>query len=207
LKETPDCTGVIMSTKFYDDIALDFHKTRRALWPGVVRFLKGLVSGSRILDVGCGNGKYLSVRAEDCEVHGCDSCRELVKIARENHPEACVVYGDGLEKLPYASESFDAVISIAVVHHLETKDDRRRFVKEMMRVLKPGGKMLISVWAQEARKKSWIDIGGGDFMVPGADKCMRFYHLFSREEALGLIYDGNGVVEFEANNWYVSYIK
>ena len=196
-----------MVADFYDEIALDFHRTRRALWPGVVKFLKGLGSGSRILDVGCGNGKYLSLRAVDCEVHGCDKCKELVEIAGANHPGASVVYGDGLEGLPYADESFDAVMSIAVVHHLETVDDRMKFIREMMRVLKPGGVMFVSVWALEARKDSWVDAGGGDFMVPWADKCMRFYHLFSKEEAIGLVDDDGGTVEFEANNWYVSYKK
>jgi len=197
-----------MVADFYDEIALDFHRTRRALWPGVVKFLKGLGSGSRILDVGCGNGKYLSLRAADCEVHGCDRCKALVEIAGANHPGACVVYGDGLEGLPYADESFDAVMSIAVVHHLETVDDRMKFIREMMRVLKPGGMMLVSVWALEARKDSWVDAGGGDFMVPWADKCMRMYHLFSKEEAIGLVDDDDdGTIEFEANNWYVSYKK
>lgn len=190
-----------MVATFYDEIAHEFHKTRRALWPGVTRFLEGLAKGSRILDIGCGNGKYLTVRAEDCEVHGCDRCEELVKIAQENHPKAYVKVGNGLA-LPYEDESFDAVMSIAVVHHLESLEDRQKFIHEMRRVLKLGGKMLITVWAESARKGSWQDIGGGSFMVPWADKCMRYYHLFSKEEASELVTEGD--VAFEADNWYVT---
>lgn len=56
--------------------------------------------------------------------------------------------------LPYRDESVDAVINIAVIHHLATQERRKRAIAEMMRVLRPNGRCLIYVWAKEQRKDS-----------------------------------------------------
>jgi len=56
--------------------------------------------------------------------------------------------------LPYKDNSVDAVISIAVIHHLSTQERRRRAISEMIRVLRPTGKCLIYVWAKEQYKDS-----------------------------------------------------
>jgi len=56
--------------------------------------------------------------------------------------------------LPYRDNSMDAVISIAVIHHLSTQERRRRAISEIVRVLRPKGKCLIYVWAMEQRKDS-----------------------------------------------------
>ena len=52
----------------------------------------------------------------------------------------------------FSSSTFDVAISIAVIHHLSTKERRINAVKEIVRIVKPGGLVLISVWAQEQNK-------------------------------------------------------
>ena len=58
-------------------------------------------------------------------------------------------------QLPYASQRFDAVLSIAVLHHITTPARRIRMLKELLRILRPAGKALVTVWAtdQEDMKK------------------------------------------------------
>lgn len=56
--------------------------------------------------------------------------------------------------LPYRDSSLDAVICIAVIHHLSTHERRKQAIFELARVLKPGGKCLIYVWAKEQEKDS-----------------------------------------------------
>lgn len=189
------------TTAFYDEIADSFHKTRHALWPGVVKFMASIPKGSHILDVGCGNGKYLDVRSHDCMVHACDKSPCLVRIAKENHKHANIIQADGLS-LPYPDSSFDAIISIAVVHHLG-ETDRKKFMKELQRVLKPDGSLLVTVWAISAVKHQWIPLDTKhDYLVPWQNKLNRYYHVFSEEEARGLVDHAN--VHFERDNWYVT---
>lgn len=189
----------------YDQIADHFSDTRYKPWPGVVSFLQTIPPQSHILDVGCGNGKYLSVRT-DCHMYGCDPCEKLVSLAQEKNPGAEVLVANGLS-LPYDTASMDAVISIAVLHHL-TVADRGRFLSEVRRVLKPGGSLLLTVWTTEAVKPSWkpLDVPG-DYLVPWIRKdgevFDRFYHLFTKEEAKELL-PGAEVLE-ECKNWYVAW--
>ena len=191
----------------YDEIAEVFSKTRRALWPGVRKFLDSIPPNSKILDLGCGNGKYLSYRAKDCTMYGCDTCIPLIRIAREKHPKALIIHADGTS-LPYSDNFFDAVMSIAVIHHLPLKAQRTSFVEEMLRVVRPGGKLLITVWATEAQKPTWTPMGDNDYIVPwnGKESHDRFYHLYTKEEAQ-TIFPHNHTIEWECNNWYITATK
>lgn len=56
--------------------------------------------------------------------------------------------------LPYRDDSVDVAISIAVIHHLSTRERRQRAISEMVRVLRPRGRCLIYVWAMDQRKDS-----------------------------------------------------
>ena len=80
--------------------------------------------------------------------------------------KADIAVADGM-CLPYASNRFDAVLSIAVLHHITTPSRRIHMLTELLRVLRPGGKALVTVWAthQEDMRKlaKWqpIDRPGG----------------------------------------------
>ncbi|MGV8162356.1 MAG: class I SAM-dependent methyltransferase [Candidatus Nanoarchaeia archaeon] len=90
----------------------------------------------KLLDVGCGDG-YDLVRFQKlgAKVYGIDASKELVKIAKEHLPKEHIQLGL-MEKLPYANEFFDAVISKYV---LQTSTNVPLVLKEMDRVLKVGG--------------------------------------------------------------------
>lgn len=77
---------------------------------------------------------------------GSDSCEKLVEIAHERRHEVAVC--DNL-KLPYKDGCFDAVISIGVIHHFASTKRRIKALQELGRILRPGGKMLVYVWAME----------------------------------------------------------
>ena len=98
---------------------------------------------------GCGNGKYLSVNPRSFAL-GSDICPELVAIAGRRGHEVAVC--DCLH-LPYRSNLFDGVICIAMVHHLSTEERRLAALKELTRVVKPGGRILVYVWAMEQQRK------------------------------------------------------
>lgn len=137
----------------YDAIAPHFSSTRYAKWPKVATFLNSLPSGSLVLDAGCGNGKYLGLNS-GCFFIGCDISAPLINICADRGHE--VVVADAVN-LPYRSGYGDAAISIAVLHHLSTGSRRKKAIDELVRVVKKGGLVLITVWAVEQEDRSLVD--------------------------------------------------
>ncbi|NWI88572.1 ALKB8 protein, partial [Pitta sordida] len=82
---------------------------------------------------------------------GCDRSKNLVDICGEKHFQAFVC--DALS-VPIRSGSCDACISIAVIHHFSTAERRLATIRELARLLRPGGMALIYVWAMEQEYKN-----------------------------------------------------
>jgi ubiquinone/menaquinone biosynthesis C-methylase UbiE len=100
--------------------------------------------GQRVLDLGCGTGTLtvmLKQSAPQAEIVGLDGDRDVLSIAESKAAQAGLQiqwdYGMAY-RLPYEDQSFDAVLSSLVVHHL-TRSDKVRAFREVRRVLKPGG--------------------------------------------------------------------
>ncbi len=98
------------------------------------------LEGACILDVGCGLGLYVrAFRQYSGDVHGVDVDAERVAVASETLPNIRVA---SATNLPYDDGTFDLVFSNEVLEHL---DDDRAGVREMCRVLKPGGHLVAFV--------------------------------------------------------------
>ncbi|NWI25911.1 ALKB8 protein, partial [Sula dactylatra] len=82
---------------------------------------------------------------------GCDRSKNLVDICGEKNFQAFVC--DALS-VPIRSGSCDACISIAVIHHFSTAERRLATIRELARLLRPGGTALIYVWAMEQEYKN-----------------------------------------------------
>jgi len=138
--------------EFYEKYGTDFSKSRFRIWPHVKMFLQSLPAGAKVLDIGCGNGKNMDVR-RDLSMIGLEQSSVLCKICAVKG--LSVVQGDA-RSLPFSNNSFDAVIMIAVIHHL-APEDQLRALFEIQRVLVPHGKAMITCWAVEqpptARRK------------------------------------------------------
>jgi len=179
----------------YAKIASEFDATRKTLWPGFKEFQKYIGEGRRVLDVGCGNGRLsLLVENKKAEYIGTDNNPEFLKIAKKNFPEREFVLGDMLS-LPFDKESFDVVFCVAAFHHLPDTDTRQKALSEMARVMKPGGRIIITSWLFFHGKyvRYWMKniflkfagkshLGFGDAMIPWGGGPLRYYHLFSRRE-------------------------
>jgi len=111
----------------------------------------GLRPGQRVLEVGSGPGHIASALAETgVEVTGIDFCAAMVEVARARYPELAFQEANA-EDLPFEDESFDAVVSSFVVHHLARPADAFR---EVRRVLKPGGRFAFAVFAAPEAQSS-----------------------------------------------------
>lgn len=138
--------------EFYEKYGTDFSKSRFRIWPQVRDFVKALPTGAKVLDIGCGNGKNMGIR-KDIHMTGLEQSSTLCEICAKKGLE--VVQGDA-RSLPFPNNSFDAVIMIAVLHHLPPIEQRTALF-EIKRVLKSGGVAMITCWAVEqppsARRK------------------------------------------------------
>jgi ubiquinone/menaquinone biosynthesis C-methylase UbiE len=129
----------------YNKIANHFDKTRHSLWGIPNEFINGIKSGSICLDLGCGNGKYLGVR-DDIIFYALDNSENLLEIVNKKYPHIKTSLSD-VTATPYKSNEFDAIISVAVIHHLATESRRIQMIREIERILKIGGTCLITSWA------------------------------------------------------------
>jgi alkylated DNA repair protein alkB homolog 8 len=139
--------------KVYNAIGSHFSETRHSPWPRVQEFIESLPNGAILLDVGCGNGKYLNINENVTKI-GCDRSEKLLSVCNER---GYSTFQCDCLTVPLRDQTVDACISIAVIHHLSTRERRLRALSEMGRILTTGGRALIYVWAknQEAdRKKS-----------------------------------------------------
>lgn len=106
--------------------------------------LAGDVSGRRVLDAGCGSGPLAAaLRERGAVVTGFDVSTAMVDLARERlGDDADLHVADLAAPLPFADAAFDDVVASLVLHYLE---DWSGPLAELRRVLKPGGRLIVSV--------------------------------------------------------------
>lgn len=176
---------------FYNLIADEFDKTRIRLWSCVKTYLDIFASNAIILDIGCGNGKYMKYR-NDLIIKGVDISIELVKICNKKGLD--VIHGT-MTDLQFANNSFDGLLVVASYHHLNNDEDRKKTLDEMYRVLKIGGLCFIEVWAKEQPKKSnknTIEFKNNNNIVKWTsvktnEIYYRYYNIYTNEELVNEI--------------------
>ncbi len=112
-----------------------------ARWARAAAWLAEGVPGGRVLDLGCAFGHGTRLLARRYQVVGCEPSAAFVRRAAAAVPEAAFVRAEG-EALPFADATFDAMALLDVLEH--TCDDRA-VVAEVRRVLRPGGRVVVSV--------------------------------------------------------------
>lgn len=106
-------------------------------------------SGLRVLDAGCGSAGNARFLARYGEVQGCDVSPLALRYGARNLPGR-LLCGSVLQ-LPYADESFDLVTSFDVLYHACVPSEAAA-LRETLRVLRPGGRLLIRLPAFEILK-------------------------------------------------------
>lgn len=188
----------------FDEIAPQFNVTRYKPWPESKRFISTFPKDSYFLDLGCGNGRNsVHLAKEGMRVVVCDFSRVLLEIAQNKFEwnqvlDRTQIFQGDISSLPIKNDAFDAVLYIATIHHLPLSEERLASLMEVKRILKPGGRVLVSAWAQEQdkfREELKIPVSEGleygDIFLPwkmsDGRELQRFYHLFSKEEFEDLI--------------------
>lgn len=136
--------------KVWDILADGWYNFRQKPFPPLVEKIALSWKKGKILDVGCGNCRNLVPFAQlgfDC--YGIDFSKNMIGKSKEfcekNRIRVRLRLAQA-EKLPFSSSSFDYCLSVASLHHVGSSEYRKRSILEMCRILKNGGKALVTVW-------------------------------------------------------------
>jgi ubiquinone/menaquinone biosynthesis C-methylase UbiE len=130
----------------------------------LIRRLAGEVAGCAVLDVGCGDGSLTRAfrRSGAARIAGCDADPRMVARAgmEARRAGAEIAYAVArAEQLPFRDDSFDLVTMITVLAFVPEPE---RALREIARVLKPGGRLVVgdlgkwSLWAASRRVRGWF---------------------------------------------------
>jgi SAM-dependent methyltransferase len=111
----------------------------------------GALQGTRLLDIGCGSGYAAAMAAaRGATVIGIDITPELIELARERVPDAEFITGT-MDDLPFGDGSFDAAVGFNAFQFAE---DPETAVREAVRVVRPGGLIAATTFAEPERNES-----------------------------------------------------
>ena len=184
----------------WNAIAHSFDSTRRKTWKECIDFIDSLPKTSIVADIGSGNGRHLTPCAKRCKkVIGLDISDELLKIVQskvvENGLNNVELVHSDVVNIPLKEKSVDAVLFVATLHNIPQRYRRIKSLNEINRILKPGGKAIISVWSrwQDKFRQHFIkkcltnpnraELGDIDvYWKQHGLNIARFYHLYSKRE-------------------------
>jgi tRNA (uracil-5-)-methyltransferase TRM9 len=200
---------IALNHQFYQTFGEDFSATRGRLQPGVRRVLDGLDGTERILDLGCGNGnlvRELVARRHRGSYLGVDFSLPLLQAAESNSKSFSAEFKrsditSADWDVDLSGSSLDIVYAFAVLHHIPGTELRLRLLQKTHRLLRPGGRLVLSNWQflnsdrLRARIQDWEKAGLSPAQVDEDDYLLdwraggsglRYVHYFS-EAALSAL--------------------
>jgi len=169
--------------KVWDSVALSWKTFRTTPIKEAEDFLKN--KKGNVLDLGCGSGRNFINSGNNLKWHGIDFSEEMLNYAKQYAEKINLdveLKQSNAEKIPYPNNFFDAVICIAVIHCIPSKQKRGKTLKEIYRILKPKSQALITVWDKDqqdfknSEKEKLIDWKKDNKVFK------RYYYLYEKEE-------------------------
>lgn len=161
--------------------------------PTADRFLRwlGVEDGRQWLDVGCGTGALSTAivnQVSPSSLAGIDASAAFIEVARQQLPKGADLRVGDAQSLPFASDSFDCVVSGIALNFVP---DPQLAVREMRRVAHPGGTVGLYLWdysdGMEMIRVFWDVAVALDKQAAALDEAVRF--PLCREDALGQLFD------------------
>ncbi len=158
-------------------------------------------SDERILDLGCGSGRnFISIKEVGFRgaLYGVDFSFEMLRYAKKNAEElgmSVILKRSKTSDLDFEDGFFDKVLCIATLHCVENEKEREETVREIYRVLRVGGRLLITTWNKNSRRwknKPKEKYVGWNLNPENQDKNIednvkRYYYLYDQNELIDLL--------------------
>lgn len=170
----------IGSPEFFREVAA-FLQERRGYWYELIDDASSRYPGGQVLEVGCGAGwEVVRWARAGMEVTGMDLSDAALALAAQNLEHnslsGTLTWGNA-EELPFENDAFDVVSSLGVLHQTESTEAA---VREIHRVLKPGGQAMVSIYYKYSWKILLTKLGRINFEFTHEDAPIT--RLFSKEE-------------------------
>lgn len=198
-----------INREFYNRFGDSFSATRQRLQPGVNKILETIQVDDSVLDLGCGNGHFLHElirRGHKAPLLGVDFSLPLLrnaesKLGVEFREVDLTKLSAVSDQLLAFSGSWSIITMFATMHHIPSNEIRLDILQTVKKLLKPGGKFILSNWQflnsekLKARIQPWTrvglvddDVDDGDYLLDwrSGGEGLRYAHQFSVEELLGL---------------------
>jgi len=149
--------------------------------------------GASLLDVGCGFGEVLSGIPDAYRLHGMDYSDSNVRVAQKILKDSAEVKRGSIYEIPYETASQDVCLCLEVIEHI---DDDARAIREIVRVLKPGGILITAV--------------PSTYYWPQYEKLIGHFRHYTRRSFEDLLRGAGLVVtDYLPNypNWHVAYAR
>jgi ubiquinone/menaquinone biosynthesis C-methylase UbiE len=173
----------ITQKQVWNNIAEEWHEFKKLPAESSVEFLKK--QKGNVLDFGSGSGRHL-MKIKDGKMYLLDFSEKMIKLAKKKAKEEKIKAEfavSNMTKTPYENNFFDSAICISALHCL-TLDEQKKAVKELYRILKPKGQILIGVWNKESKRLKRHK--GKETLIKWNDKGERYYYLFDEKEVQDL---------------------
>ncbi len=175
-------TGGVFDAAYFHPLNRFHIQYARTMW--VYDNVRG---GSRLLDIGCGEGLLALLRRKGVSLTGVDFSPQLAEVARRNGYEEVRVAE--LDELPFPDASFDYVASLDVIGHIEFAE-KDALLREIRRVLRPGGVTLHGIETfdatrfgsydsmTEAERAAFVRVDGHIGLETESETANRFQGIF-----------------------------
>lgn len=200
---------------FYATTATDFDQTRSRPWPGWLRLQPHLKAPLRVLDVGCGNGRFGLFLAEAFPgavvYHGLDNSPELLAFAQTSLAAADFssyqLREHDLLEHPLPHATYDLVVLFGVIHHVPGATTRQSLLHELAARVAQGGLLCFAAWCfyeyERFRERlvPWpddISVERHDYLLDwrAGERALRYCHYVDEAEHAALI-AASGMEEVE----------
>ena len=163
----------------WDNIAKEWNEYKKIPATSVIEFLKK--QKGNVLDFGSGSGRNL-MKIKKGKMHLLDFSKKMIELAKqkakeEDLPAEFAV--SSMVKTPYENNFFDSAICISALHCL-TKEEQKKAVKELYRILKSKAQAFIGVWNKDSKRLKRHK--GKETLIKWSDKGERYYYLFDEKE-------------------------